>query len=337
MKLIKTIAFIFLFINVNAQSTHSDQDSLKTTLTQVFQKVKQYSVYRHQVNWEELEEKILNKSDTNLNFEEFKQRIRLLFLSIGDRHAALYLKGIKISATDNPISSIRSSLISQLQNTDIKLHTRTLEDELGYILIPSNTSRDNIPKMAQAIQDSLCKLLNNSPKGVIVDLRVMEGGSIYPLFSGLHQLIGEGSFGAFTNFAGTSRTEWILKKGKFYQQRKIVASVKPGCICPKNIKVAVLLSQLTASAGEMLAIAFKGRKNTVFIGEETFGLTTGNVTFPIDNHLLALSASYSQDRTGNIYNRGVKPDMEWVEGDDFSNISNDKKVDAAIRWMKENN
>ena len=116
-----------------------------------------------------------------------------------------------------------------------------------------------------------------------------------------------------------------------------MASVKPRCSCSGKTKVAVLLSQVTASAGEMLAIALKGRKNTIFIGEKTYGLTTGNVTFKIDGHLLAVSASFSEDRTGKIYNNAVTPDIEIIEGDNFFDISKDKKVLEAIMWFNSHN
>lgn len=333
LKFIKTLTFILLFINLKAQVKHSDQDTLRLTLTKVFQKVRQFSVYRQQVNWNELESKILKDTTTYLSFDNFKKRIKLLFSMIGDKHAALFVNGNKISATDTPMTALRSTLINQLKNRNFQLHTMTFEDEYGYILIPSNSTKDKLQIMAQAIQDSLCTLLDKPSKGIIVDLRAMEGGSIYPLFTGLHQLIGEGFFGAFTNIDGTSKIQWKLKKGKFYQHGKIVASVKTSCSCSNNIKVAVLLSQLTASAGEMLTIALKGRKNTIFIGEETYGLTTGNVTFKIDGHLLAFSASYAQDRMGKVYYSSVKPDIELIEGDNFSEVSKDKKVAEAIKWL----
>jgi C-terminal processing protease CtpA/Prc len=289
------------------------------------------------VDWNSIQNKVLEDSAAILSFEEFKNRIELLFSCIGDKHAALFINGNKISANDKSITSIRSTLINELKRTNPQLRTQIPEDKYGYILIPSNSTRDNLSTIAQAIQDSLCTLLKTKLNGIIIDLRANEGGSIYPLFTGLHQLIGDGVFGAFTNFDRTSRTSWKLKKGKFFQQKQIVASVKSKCNCSKKLKIAVLLSPVTASAGEMLAIALKGRKNTIFIGEETYGLTTGNVTFKIDGQLLAMSASYTEDRTGKVYKSSVIPDIEVIEGDNFSDISRDKKVLEAIRWFNSSN
>src|SRR5690606_14983849 len=140
------------------------------------------------------------------------------------------------------------------------------------------------------------------------------------------QLIGNGNFGAFRNSIGKTKAAWKLKDGTLYLQGKFVGAVKSNCKCSNNLKVAVLLSQLTASAGEMTAIALRGRPNTIFIGEKTYGLTTGNVVFTIDGHLLALSASLSEDRTGKIYMGAFYPDIEVVEGDNFTDLNEDVKV-----------
>lgn len=339
MRQILLTVFVLLTVSSTITYAQDDQveyDTLKTTLTAVFQKVKQHSVYRNQVAWDKLEESVLKEITSALSLEDFKRRVKLIFSSINDKHAALFIKGEKISLIDTQVA-LRSSLVSELKNNNPRLQTGILENKYGYILVPSNTRKDNLAQMAQAIQDSLCKLLDRPLEGIIVDLRANEGGSIYPLFTGLHQLIGDGVFGSFSNFDGTIKEPWKLKKGKFLQQNRIVASVKPHCSCSRELKVAVLLSQVTASAGEMLAIALKGRKNAIFIGEKTYGLTTGVVTFKINGHLLAVSASYSEDRTGKIYNDYVVPDVEMIEGDNFSNLSADKKIMAAINWFNSRN
>lgn len=95
----------------------------------------------------------------------------------------------------------------------------------------------------------------------------------------------------------------------------LVGSVKAKCKCPKTIKVAILLSQVTYQRRRNDSYSFKGRKNTIFIGERTCGLTTGVRTFIIDSYLLGLAASFSIDRNGKIYNGPVSPDVEIIEGD----------------------
>lgn len=327
-----SLMLFFAVVTTSAQVEHITNDTLKATLSKVFQTVKRNSVYRQHVDWNKLENYVFKNVEIPLSSEDFQLSVKTIFSTIGDKHAGLFKNGKNVSANNKP-TIIRAALLDELKRNNPQLHTKILESKFGYILIPGNSTKDDIPQMGQAIQDSLCKLLAQPLDGIIVDLRAHEGGSIYPPFTGLYQLIGNGPFGAFSNFDGTFKEPWKLKKGKFFQQNKIVASVKSNCNCSSKLKVAVLLSQVTASAGEMLAIALKGRENTIFIGEKTYGLTTGNVIFNIDGFRLAMSASFSQDRTGKIYDSYVMPDIEIIEGDNFSNISTDKKVLEAKKWF----
>ncbi len=336
LKFSHTLLLLLFFATSFAQAQGSGHDSLSVTLTKVFKTVKQNSVYGQQVDWNTLENSIFKETSAHLSFAEFKRKVKLIFAGIGDKHAALFIKGEKIIAADSAVK-LRPSLLLELQHSNLKLHTQILNGKYGYILVPHNSTKDNLEQMAQGIQDSLCKLMNAPLKGIIIDLRSNEGGSVYPLFTGLHQLIGEGNFGAFTNLDGSFKEPWKLKKGKFIQQNRIVASVKSNCSVSKKLEVAVLLSQVTASAGEMVAIALKGRENTIFIGEQTYGLTTGNVTFKIDGHLLAVSASFTEDRTGKRYSSYVMPDIEIIEGDNFSDLSKDRKIIEAMEWFDTRN
>lgn len=46
------------------------------------------------------------------------------------------------------------------------------------------------------------------------------------------------------------------------------------------------------------------------------------------------TATYTQDRTGEVYYSSVKPDIGLVEGDNFSDLSKDKKLAEAINWFR---
>ena len=222
LRFIKTIIFTLFFIGSYAQVRDSNHDTLRSTLTKVFQTVKRYSVYRQQLDWNELQNKVLKDSTSILNYEDFRHRIELLFSSMGDKHAALFVNGDKISASDKPITSIKNTLISELKRTNPQLRTQILEDNYGYILIPSNSTKDNLITMAQAIQDSLCRLLKNQLNGIIIDLRANEGGSIYPLFTGLHQLIGDEEFLVLLLIlTAHPRNHGSLKKENFFSKKKL--------------------------------------------------------------------------------------------------------------------
>lgn len=73
--------------------------------------------------------------------------------------------------------------------------------------------------------------------------------------------------------------------------------------------VAVLTGPRTASSGEAVAIAFRGRPDTRSFGLPTAGLSTANGTFPLpDGSMLLLTAAVDADRTGRKYRDKVDPD-----------------------------
>lgn len=334
LKLLIIFSFTLISFCSYSQNAANKNDSLLVLLHKTFLIIKQNSVYKSTVDWNNLKAHVFNQPATITTKEDLIPRIQLIFKTLGDRHGAFYLDGQRIGEK-LPEIQVRKSLIDPFGNGKIPIKTKTFDKDIGYILVPGNRMKDNISAIAASIQDSLCNLNPRKLKGLIVDLRLNEGGSIYPLFTGLHQLIGEGVFGAFADLNGKQKDQWRLKKGKYYQYNKIVASVKSKCSCPKNLKIAVLISQITASAGEDVAVAFKGRPNTVFIGEKTYGFTTGVATYRINGNLLAIASSFVADRTGKIYKDGVSPDIEIVEGDDFKHLLKDKKVIEAMKWIRQ--
>jgi hypothetical protein len=335
-KFITTFILSLLFVQSYSQNKSPNSDTLKYVLKQTYETVKQNSVYRKNVDWTSLEPKVLGGLDTLNRFDDFVSRVKLLFSTIGDSHSMLYINGMRIGMDQKPVSSIRKSLKDAYKKEPIPIRyqTKIFQDKYGYIFVPGNNTSENLKRISQALQDSLCNLKPGHLKGIIIDLRLNDGGSIVPLFTGLHQLLGNGDIGGFTDFEEKNTSDWNFKEGKSYTKYGI--SIKRKCKLSDTVKIAVLVSEVTASAGEMLAIAFRGRKNTIFIGEKTYGLTTGVAAYRIHGYLLGVASSLSRDRTGKIYSDHFVPDIEIIEGDDFQNLNNDIKVNKAIEWFNEN-
>jgi len=47
-----------------------------------------------------------------------------------------------------------------------------------------------------------------------------------------------------------------------------------------------------------------------------------------------LSASIEAGKSSNIYWDTVEPDKEIIGGDNFDDLKSDKKVIAALKWLK---
>ncbi|GBQ07190.1 S41 family peptidase [Acetobacter cerevisiae] len=157
-------------------------------------------------------------------------------------------------------------------------------------------------------------------RGWIVDLRHDRGGNMWPMVQALRPLLGSGELGFFEDRAGKRSAPW----------RAVAQGVVPQDDGPdlSHVPVAVLLGPQTASAGEAVAIALKGRPNTRFFGTATHGQTSGNKSFTLpDGGRLAVAAEFELDRTGKRYEGPVQPDV--VEADP------DAAERAAEVWLRQ--
>lgn len=78
----------------------------------------------------------------------------------------------------------------------------------------------------------------------------------------------------------------------------------------------MLTDSSTASAGEAVTIAFRGRPHTRSFGTPTNGVPTANAVFTLsDGALLTVTNALEADRTGRTYTAAIPPDVR-IEDDD---------------------
>lgn len=89
-------------------------------------------------------------------------------------------------------------------------------------------------------------------------------------------------------------------------------------IFPSEVKVAVLMDNLTISSGEATAISFIGRPNTRFFGESTCGLSTVNFTYTLSNgDLFVLTQGTMADRNQNPFGGPITPNETFDNSEDL--------------------
>lgn len=275
---------------------------------------------------------MLPKQDSLMSDAEFTRRVRRIFQALGDKHAGLRFKGKLIRQEDGTPIEIRPALKEAFKGRQPEIRTSMLESGYGYILVPGTGRND--AKTIQQYQDSLCSLDPENLKGLVIDLRLNEGGSIYPMFTGFNQFFGSKTIGYTYGIKGNRMSRLSVQNGSYYFDKHRIASVVNRCKPQKDLRIVVLTSQITASAGEMLAIAFRGRDNTLFMGETTSGYITLVSEFNLGNGYLGLSSSFMADRNRNVYTEHFLPDVEMIEGDNFVDLQADLKVQAALQWLK---
>jgi carboxyl-terminal processing protease len=175
------------------------------------------------------------------------------------------------------------------------------------------------------VHQKIATTMGSAPCGWIVDLRANGGGNMWPMLAGLRPLLGDGPLGTFEGPVGKG-APWRAGAGVGVEPPASLAALE-------SAWVAVLTGPRTASSGEAVAIAFRGRPRTRSFGLPTTGLSTSNGTFPLpDGSMILLTTAVDADRTGRRYGEKVEPD-ERVESSTPVPPGNDPTIATAIRWL----
>jgi C-terminal processing protease CtpA/Prc len=207
-----------------------------------------------------------------------------------------------------------------------------IEGDIGYISVPWIATTDDV--ICTGYADSLQSLIRTfDDEGVnkwIIDLRNNTGGNCWPMLAGLGPLLGNGIHGYFVSSKETipiSYKNGVVMQGK--QARCIVTN--PHTLDHNKNSIIILTGKKTSSAGEIVALTFKGRDNVYLYGEPTAGLTTANATYSLsDGSMLVLTVCKEADRNGKMVEGKIHPD-ELIQ----SNTRDEDVVkSAAIMFLQ---
>ncbi len=203
--------------------------------------------------------------------------------------------------------------------------TNEPKDDIGYIRVDrfSGSNKQASKAFATAIEQQIIEQDASILRGWIVDLRHNSGGNMWPMLSGLSSLLGNGVHGYFIEPDGNS-TQWGTYNGSSILGNRKMISLD-GAYQLKNIRkpIAVLVSKRTASSGEAILIAFKGREDSRFFGQPSCGQSTANRRFTLKNgDLLFLTTATFADKNSNPYGGSILVDE-----------LTDSPVTSAVDWI----
>lgn len=211
-----------------------------------------------------------------------------------------------------------------------------LEAGIGYVEVPAfsggGSSADSLAleyhTLIEAVDtlDTVCRW--------VVDLRGNTGGNMWPMVAGVGPILGVDTVGMFVD-PDTVRTQWFYADdgSAGLENAPIAMADPPYAIAGGLPNVAVLHDSLTASSGEAMAVAFRGRPFARSFGTETWGVSTANQGFQLsDGAVMFLTVSTMADRDGTLYGQRIIPD-ELVFGTKTGDRTTDAALDAAITWL----
>jgi C-terminal processing protease CtpA/Prc len=214
---------------------------------------------------------------------------------------------------------------------------RRLVGDIGYLDVPALLV-GHVAEYRKAYARTAQRLIRNVDQhatcGWVIDLRRNVGGGVWPMWVGVGPVLGEGECVSFV--APDEKMTAIYRAGRASVEPKgvIDAVEEPYVLKRPNLPVAVLTSPLTSSAGEFVALAFRGRPRTRSFGEPTGGVPTANDGKVLrDGAVIALTTYLGADRAGRTYDGPLLPDhpvtIDWSE----VGTDNDPVLQAAIAWL----
>ena len=287
---------------------------------------------RDQVIWTDLEAQARRQLVTADNCDDAYASITWCFKQLGERHSFIMPPDKAARYTGDDASSGPTGL------TDLvgEIRGEWLEDSIAYLTIPWVHTTDSIfcERIADSLQTVIARLDTRHITRWIIDLRNNSGGNCWPMLAGIGPLLGDGLYGYFV--ASGERIPISYNDGSACQGRHVICRVSEdhGYHTHATHKsIVVLTGRRTVSAGEIVALAFKGREQTCLIGQPTAGLTTANATYSLsDRSLLVLTVCQEADFTGHICDGRIQPDHVIPAGD--AGIDPDPARSAALTWLQ---
>lgn len=337
-KIIFNLAVIFTCSLASAQKM-SSRDSINTFYKQLFSNLEKGYLYRSTTDWKTIRTDTENKLSSHHSFTSSLSEIQPLFDRIGAHHCSVYYKDRKYAATGKPVQQLLNESWKTTYASQPSLEVRVLDGDIGYIMIPKIVFQDlsakNVHRISQPLYDQISQVKSQKNlKGWIIDLRLNTGGNAYSMILALYDFLGDNTVWGTIDKDHKTLSTVRLDHGVYYDNGKKVSHINPVPPLLDQIKTVILIGPATASSGEVAALAFKSRANTLFIGEETYGATTSNIQAELPfKSFMALTTGIDTDRNGKVYPT-IIPDVTVVLQDNFQDLMKDGKVEKALEYLR---
>lgn len=212
-------------------------------------------------------------------------------------------------------------------------HTTAAESAMhaggpGVLVIPPHLSpvnwQDADRKFASEIAAALQTKVRENQCGLVIDLRENSGGNMWPMLAGIAAVFPDQELGQFVYFQGTER--WSARHGRILHDGGPLDAEAESAAHLERTPIAVLVGPGTASSGEAVALALRGRPRTVLLGRPTAGLTTSVSKVPLsDGAFMTIASAHMADGAGHVQEGAIEPELRSQGGQD--------EVDLARDWL----
>jgi C-terminal processing protease CtpA/Prc len=306
--------------------------------------------YRSRVDWPTVRAAAHGQAAGATSFAATYPAIRSALAALGDHHsflqppAAADLGAVEGAERAERVERAERPLHAPTAHAADSLDGEIVGGRYGYLRVPTfgpplgtadytaivNRFADTLQRLVRAVD-------TRSPCGWVVDLRHNLGGNMWPMLVGVGPIIGPGPYGSFLGANGIE-TSWFYSGGAAGVTSPAGTTIQAHLtgtaytLTATNPPVAVLTDSLTASSGEAITVAFRGRAATRSFGAATLGVPTANTSFHLhDNAFLQIMTALDVDRADVRYDTRIPAD-EAVPQSGLPS-TDDAAVTAATAWL----
>lgn len=295
-------------------------DEARSYLSTALDLMEDNALRRDDVDWDEVRRAAFTEAGNAQRPADTYRAITAALDALGDGHSELF----------DPRRAKEMSGDHQVRQP---VEGRALPGRVGYLSLPSARGSGKVLRQyVREGRDAVAKANRPNACGWVIDLRRNRGGNMWPMLAVVGPILGDGDVGSFVDADG-NKTPWSIEKGSPRLDGESTGWGPSPPVGGGSAPVAVLTSRSTASSGEAVTVAFRGRPHTRSFGEETTGVPTGNVRHQLsDGAILNLTEVKDADRTGRAYDSPVPPDQPVVDNLGRGG-SKDPVLDAATEWL----
>jgi carboxyl-terminal processing protease len=320
-----------------------------------------YSIRRFEIDWPTFREQAIADANGSLNSFDTYPAIEAALERLGDGHSFFVRPG-GFAATTAGASVGRSGsvLAADGRGSDgnaavayiedgaaptasasgpaaVDPSTALLADGIGYLDVPEFQGGGPDGNELVGTYHELIEHVDTM--GVtcrwVVDLRGNLGGNMWPMLAGVGPILGEGTAGSFL-YPDSVSTPWFYEGGVagLSDLTAFSGTESPYTLGSPLPFVAVLTDSFTASSGEAVAVAFRGRDGARAFGEPTWGVSTVNAGYQLaDLAVMFLTVATLVDRQGTVYGSTLEPDEVVTGGVKTGDPETDAVLEAAVTWL----
>ena len=300
-----------------------------------------YFYYGDRINWPALRQRTFARAAGAQTFRETYPAIDTLARELNDPHSFFYRPSETLGNREDPSGPLYTPI------------SAVIAPKIGYLWLTS-FGGTNGPARADTLQRLIAEAdsLAGGACGWIIDQRANVGGFWPVMLAGISPLVTPGLVGGFAErderyayFYYVGAGVAGLQEGTNGARFEYITTPRRYQLQRPNPPVALLQGRFTASAGEIVAMAFKENTRAVrAFGGPTSGVTTQPYTYRMrDTASLQITAAIMFDRLGQDYDGGAIPPDQAADGSGiFGSFTSSFRpgtrgedvVESAITWLQ---